>query len=82
MELLDSGDPAEVEATRELLLDEVDRMSRLVGDLIMLAKTARPDFLRPDTVDLALYTRTVLDKCRPSATGAGCSTTAPRCWRG
>ena len=64
MELLDSGDPAEVEATRELLLDEVDRMSRLVGDLIMLAKTARPDFLRPDTVDLAPYTRTVLDKCR------------------
>ncbi len=64
LELLDSDDPAEVDATRALLLDEIDRMSRLVGDLIMLAKTARPDFVTPGDVDVAAFTRAVLDKCR------------------
>ncbi len=47
LELLDADDPVERAETQELLLDEVDRMSRLVGDLILLAKSRRPDFLRP-----------------------------------
>ncbi|HEX6246654.1 MAG TPA: HAMP domain-containing sensor histidine kinase [Nocardioidaceae bacterium] len=64
MELLDSDDPAEVEATRRLLLDEIDRMARLVGDLIILAKSDRPDFLRYDAVNIASFTATVLDKSR------------------
>jgi signal transduction histidine kinase len=64
MELLDSSDPSEVEATRQLLLDEIDRMSRLVGDLIMLAKTDRPDFLKYDAVNIARFTTTVFEKCR------------------
>jgi two-component system, OmpR family, sensor kinase len=64
LELLEHGDPAEVEETRELLLDEVDRMSRLVGDLILLAKTRRPDFLVPGKVDLDQLTRSLLAKAR------------------
>jgi two-component system OmpR family sensor kinase len=64
LELLDSGDPAEVEATRALLLDEVDRMSRLVGELIMLAKTDRPDYYRFDAVEPTPYVETLLEKCR------------------
>lgn len=52
LELLEprSTDDAE---TKELLLDEVDRMSRLVADLLVLAKSDRPDFLdiRPVDVD-------------------------------
>lgn len=64
MELLDSSDPAEVEATRDLLLDEIDRMSRLVNDLILLAKSERPDFLRCEAVPMADLTTTVLEKCR------------------
>jgi two-component system, OmpR family, sensor kinase len=64
MELLDSDDPDEVESTRRLLLDEIDRMSRLVGDLIMLAKTDRPDFLKQDAVNVGPFTMTVLEKCR------------------
>ena len=47
LELLDTGSPEEVAETRELLLDEIDRMSRLVGDLILLAKSDRPDFVQP-----------------------------------
>lgn len=62
LELLESDDPAEVAETRALLLDEVDRMSRLVGDMILLAKSNRPDFLRVATVDVDQLTRTALAK--------------------
>lgn len=62
LELLDVGDPVEVAETRDLLLDEVDRMARLVNDLILLAKTDRPDFLDVAPVDVDQLTRTVLAK--------------------
>ena len=64
LEVLDQGDPQDVAATRALLLDELDRMSRLVGDLILLAKTGRPDFLDPQPVSLERLTHTVLAKAR------------------
>ena len=62
LELLDGEDPAELAQTRELLLDEVDRMSRLVQDLILLAKSRRPDFLVLGEVHLADLTQSVLAK--------------------
>ncbi len=64
LELLDQGSPEEVEETRVLLLDEVDRMARLVNDLILLAKSNRPDFLARDAVSLERLTETVLAKAR------------------
>ena len=64
LELLDGADPDDVEETRELLLDEVDRMARLVGDLILLAKSSRPDFVQPTAVDLGQLTAVVLAKAR------------------
>ncbi|WP_295657290.1 HAMP domain-containing sensor histidine kinase [uncultured Nocardioides sp.] len=64
LELLDAASPEDVDQTRELLLDEVDRMARLVGDLILLAKSSRPDFVRPVPVDLGGLTATVLAKAR------------------
>ena len=62
LELLDHGDPDELAETRELLLDETDRMARLVGDLILLAKSRRPDFLVVGDVDVDALTRSVLAK--------------------
>lgn len=56
-ELLRADDPADVESSRVLILDEVDRMQRLVDDLLMLARSQRPDFYRPapaDVTELAL----------------------------
>ncbi|MFK5647510.1 sensor histidine kinase [Ornithinimicrobium sp. LYQ121] len=56
-ELVRADDPEDVESTRTLILDEVDRMQRLVDDLLMLARSQRPDFLRPaptDVVELAM----------------------------
>lgn len=64
LELLDIGSPEEIAETRELLLDEVDRMARLVGDLILLAKSDRPDFVSPRPVDLTGLTVDVLAKAR------------------
>ena len=64
LELLDTGSPQEIAETRELLLDEVDRMSRLVGDLILLAKSDRPDFLRLRQVDLRTLTTDLVAKAR------------------
>lgn len=51
-ELLSPNDPDEVRATRTLMLDEVDRMQRLVDDLLVLARAQRPDFVRTATTDV------------------------------
>ncbi len=64
LELLDVGDPTEVAETRALLLDEVDRMARLVGDLILLAKSDRPDFLALRPTDPAVLLTSTLTKAR------------------
>lgn len=64
LELLDVGSPEEIAETRELLLDEIDRMARLVGDLILLAKSDRPDFITRRPVDLTGLTVDVLAKAR------------------
>jgi two-component system, OmpR family, sensor kinase len=45
-------DPQERRETLELVADELDRMGRLVNDLLLLAKASRPDFLQPETVEL------------------------------
>lgn len=63
LELLGS-DPAETQETVALLLDELDRMHRLVEDLIVLAKAERPDFLRLEPVDVAALTDEVLSKAQ------------------
>lgn len=64
LELLDVGSPEEVADTRALLLDEVDRMARLVGDLILLAKSDRPDFLSAQPSDPSALLTAVVTKSR------------------
>jgi two-component system, OmpR family, sensor kinase len=64
LELLDTEDRTDVEATRVLLLDEADRMSRLVEDLMVLAKADRPDFVRLAPVPTGPLLDRVLEKCR------------------
>lgn len=64
LELVDAADPDDVTTTRALVLDEVDRMHRLVDDLVVLAKADRPDFVRPAPTDVAQLTDEVADKAR------------------
>lgn len=64
LELLDPHDAEEVDRTRELLLDEIDRMSLLVDDLILLTKSDRPGFFSFRRVPVADLTDTVAAKVR------------------
>ncbi|MFN7149557.1 MAG: ATP-binding protein [Microthrixaceae bacterium] len=64
LELLDSASPEEVETTRQLLLDEVERMARLTRDLMLLAKSDRPDFLHIERVDLGELVEDLSAKAR------------------
>ncbi|MFC0644890.1 sensor histidine kinase [Cellulomonas phragmiteti] len=64
LELVDPGDEADVRATQSLALDELDRMQRLVDDLVTLATADRPDFVRRAPVDLGRLTDDVLEKAR------------------
>ncbi|GAA4410288.1 HAMP domain-containing sensor histidine kinase [Fodinibacter luteus] len=64
LELMDPADVVDVTATRSLAIDELDRMARLVEDLVVLAKSRRPDFLRRgphrvDTVVTATFEKAV-----------------------
>ncbi|WP_165068010.1 sensor histidine kinase [Marisediminicola senii] len=54
LELVDSANVADVEATRALALDELDRMTRLVDDIESLAETATaaPARIQTDVADL------------------------------
>ena len=62
LELLHLSDPEEREVTIALVLDELDRMRRLVEDLLLLARAGRPDFVRRATHSSAELTRAVLRK--------------------
>ncbi len=64
LELVDPADEADVRATQSLALDELDRMQRLVDDLVTLATADRPDFVRPAPVDIGRLTDDVQDKAR------------------
>jgi signal transduction histidine kinase len=50
-----SPDPADVRRVERLVLGEVDRMTRLVDDLLLLAQTDEDRFLAPESIDLEPY---------------------------
>lgn len=52
LELLDHADEAERAETITLVLDELDRMHRIVEDLLLLARAEQSDFVRPAPCDL------------------------------
>lgn len=49
-------DPDERRETMALVVDELDRMGRLVNDLLLLANSEQPDFLELETVDVGRLT--------------------------
>ena len=62
LELMDPADPADVVATRDLAVDELDRMSGLVADITTLADTGRPGALALAEVDVAALLRGIRDR--------------------
>jgi two-component system OmpR family sensor kinase len=71
LELL-SDKPDEQQQTIALVLEELDRMARIVDALELLAEAERADFLRPEPIDLELFTHELI---------AGASTLAAREWK-
>jgi signal transduction histidine kinase len=60
-------EPDRLPETVDLVTDELDRMSRFVDDLLLLAKLERPDFLQLETVDLGELTTELLAKAESIA---------------
>lgn len=54
--------PEEQQETLDIVLDELDRISRFINDLMLLAKAERPDFLTPKVIDLTLFTEELFTK--------------------
>jgi signal transduction histidine kinase len=61
-------DPEERVKTSALVIDELDRMNRIVNDLLLLAKARQPDFLDLATVDLRSLTEDLHAKATALAT--------------
>jgi len=73
LELLDAGNVSEVEATRALAIDELDRMNTLVSEISLLAASRAPHFVELTEVDIDSLT---------AAVGAKASALDPtRTWR-
>lgn len=60
-------DPAERDETMALVMDELDRMARIVDDVMVLARAERPDFLNYEAVDVATLTQEVAAKAQALA---------------
>ncbi|GAA1118618.1 hypothetical protein GCM10009650_23630 [Nesterenkonia jeotgali] len=62
LEVLDVGDRVDVTATRELTLDELTRMNRVIDDLTTLAQAGQPGFVQRAETDIGTLTDEVYDK--------------------
>lgn len=47
--------PPEIAETLEIVADELNRMNRLVDDMLLLAKVEQPDFLQLETIEVSAF---------------------------
>ncbi|MGP1384835.1 MAG: ATP-binding protein [Thainema sp.] len=66
LELMGST-PEEQQETLDIVLDELDRISRFINELVLLAKAEHPNFLLPTTIDLQSFTEEVYVKMKTLA---------------
>ncbi|WP_299488197.1 ATP-binding protein [Acaryochloris sp. IP29b_bin.137] len=60
-------DPREQHETISLVLDELDRMGRLVEGMVLLARSERPDFLQLEKVEVSELTKELFAKAHTLA---------------
>lgn len=65
LEVVDPTDPEDVRSTVALVDDELERMNRMVSDLLLLARAEQPAFLRPSLTDVGVLTRDIFEKLPP-----------------
>lgn len=73
LEVLDPDDPRDVRETRNLVVDELERMARLVQDLAAAAALHGPAPVKPEEVDAADLVRQIIRKSE-GITGADVET--------
>lgn len=66
LELLDD-DPQSRQETVELVIDELDRMARLVNDMVLLAKSERADFLHLEAFEIGTLVEDLFAKAQTLA---------------
>jgi signal transduction histidine kinase len=59
---LEGDDPSERAEVKRLVMGELDRMSRMVEDLLLLAKAGHPDFLDAHPIDVGDFTEEIAVK--------------------
>ena len=57
-------DPEEQREAIAIAIDELDRLERMVEEMNLLAKSERPDFVRPSLVALEDFTNSLYDKAK------------------
>ena len=57
----------EQQETKEIVLDELERMNRLIADLMLLAQSEQPDFLHLESVELGTLTTEIYTKAKAIA---------------
>ncbi|NLE81950.1 MAG: HAMP domain-containing histidine kinase [Rhodococcus sp.] len=62
LEVVDAHDPNDVRQTIALVDDELERMNRMVSDLLLLARAEQPEFVQPEDVDVAVLSAEIYDK--------------------
>lgn len=62
LELLDADSRADVDATKALAIDELDRMSALVSEISLLAESGTPQFIERRETDIDALTGSVAAK--------------------
>lgn len=62
LELLDADDPRDVHETRDLLIDELDRMTMLIDDIALLVDAERLSF-SPEKVEVSHLMHQIHQKC-------------------
>ena len=59
----------EQQETLAIVHEELERMNRLVGDLLTLAKAEQPDFIRPELCEVEVFTKELYDKAKVLTAG-------------
>jgi signal transduction histidine kinase len=62
-------DPSELREAIDVVIDELDRMGRIVEDMTTLARTSEPDFVRPEELPIDRFMTVVAAKAQPLLPG-------------
>ncbi len=62
LDVMTATDPQDVRQTVALVDDELERMNRIVSDLLLLARAEQPEFIRRTVVDVAALTDEIFGK--------------------